>query len=239
MPRVARIVVPGLAHHVTQRGNNRQDVFFCDDDRKAYLTILARQCQLHGVAIVGYCLMTNHVHHLAIPARADSLAKALGRTHWLYTQYVNRLHKRSGHLWQNRFYSSAVDDEHALLVMRYIENNPRRAGMCRVASKYAWSSAAVHCGGREEIALLDRTTWKRLSRGLDWSEELSEPLNDAQVQRVRRSTHTGRPLGSDSFLSKLESKLGRRLRPLAVGRPRRKTAKPPRKRRGKNAGARK
>src|SRR4051794_7568134 len=115
MPRVARIVIPGLVHHVTQRGNNRQDVFFVNDDRAAYLRILAGQCLRHRVAILAYCLMTNHVHHLLIPATEDSLAKALGRAHWLYTQYVNRLHGRTGHLWQNRFYSCAMDDEHTLM----------------------------------------------------------------------------------------------------------------------------
>ena len=107
MPRVARIVVPGWPHHVTQRGNNRQDVFFVDDDRRAYLTILAEQCRRYRVGMLGYCLMTNHVHLIPVPRADDedgaSMAKAIGRTHWLYAQHVNRLHRRSGHLWQNRF----------------------------------------------------------------------------------------------------------------------------------------
>lgn len=222
MPRVARIVVPGVVHHVTQRGNNRQDVFFVDDDRVMYLKILGEQCRRHRVAILAYCLMTNHVHHLLEPATEDALAKALGRTHWLYTQYVNRLHGRSGHLWQNRFFSCATDDEHTLLAARYAEKNPIRAGLCRIARRWKWSSAAAHCCGRDEFSILDLVRWRQLTDGLDWEAELAEPMEPAEVKRIRRSLHTGRPLASDSFLSKLERRIGRRLRPLAVGRPRKK-----------------
>ncbi len=95
MPRTARIVLPGLAHHVTQRGNNRQDVFFVDDDRRLYLELLKEQCDEHGLEIAAYCLMTNHLHLVATPEEPDSLALVLGRTHMRYTQYVNRLHALS------------------------------------------------------------------------------------------------------------------------------------------------
>jgi len=230
MARTARVVIPGLAHHVTQRGNNRQDVFFVDDDRRAYLQILARQCRQYDADILGYCLMTNHVHVIAIPRRADSLAKAIGRTHWLYAQYVNRLHGRSGHLWQNRFYSNAMDDGHCLLAMRYVERNPIRAGLCRLARRYRWSSAAVHCGEKDATGLLDARRWKDLSAGVDWEEELALDIPASEMSRLRRSWHTGRPLATDGFLSKLERALGRRLRPLPIGRPRQKKAKALRRR---------
>ena len=219
MPRTARIVIPGVAHHITQRGNNRQDVFFVDDDRRMYLKILAEQGRRYGLSILGYCLMTNHTHLIAIPARENSLAQAIGRTHWLYSQYVNRLHGRSGHLWQNRFYSAAMDDAHCLLAMRYAEKNPIRAGLCRIARRYEWSSAAAHCHGEDDTGVLDMTRWKKLSAGLDWEEELSEPLEPKQVERIRLSIHTGRPLASDKFISKLEKMLGKRLRPLPICRP--------------------
>jgi putative transposase len=176
MPRVARIVVPNVPHHVTQRGNNRQEVFFVDDDRRAYLKTLAEQCRKHGVRVLGYCLMTNHVHLIAVPATADALARAIGRAHWLYARYVNRLHRRSGHLWQNRFYSSAMDEDHCLLAMRYAERNPIRAGLCRIARRYRWSSAAAHCGGKDESGLLDGRLWKRLSAGLNWADQLAAGL---------------------------------------------------------------
>jgi len=113
MPRVARIVVAGTADHVTQRGNNKQDVFFVDDDRRVYLELLREQDQRFGFRIEGYCLMANHVHVVGVPAREESLAKAIGRTHFLYSQYVSRMHGRSWHLWQDRFYSCAMDDGHA------------------------------------------------------------------------------------------------------------------------------
>jgi putative transposase len=224
MPRVARIVVPDLPHHLTQRGNNRQDVFFIDEDRRHYLKLLAEQCRRHGAKILGYCLMTNHVHLILIPSRPDSLAKAVGRTHWLYTQYVNRLHNRSGHLWQNRFYSNAMDDGHCLLALRYVERNPIRARICRLANKYPWSSAAAHCGEPDAAALLDADAWKSLSRGLDWPAQLTDELDPAELRRLRRNWHTGRPLAGDAFLAKLEKKLGRRLRPSPVGRPKKPKA---------------
>ncbi len=107
MPRMARIVIPGQPHHVVQRGNNRQDVFFVDDDRRAYLEFLREHCERFGFNVLGYCLMTNHIHLVGTPASEDSLAKAIGRTHFRYSQYVNRLHGRSGHLWQNRFFLAA------------------------------------------------------------------------------------------------------------------------------------
>jgi putative transposase len=220
MPRTARIVAPDVPHHVTQRGNNRQAVFFVDDDRVAYLKLLADQCRRYAVDILGYCLMTNHVHLIAVPHRADALAKAIGRTHWLYAQYVNRLHARSGHLWQNRFYSSAMDDGHTLLAMRYVERNPIRAGLCRIARRYKWSSAAAHCGEQDTSELLDPVGWKEISKGLKWEEKLADELSDTDFQLVRSHLRTGRPLAADGWLSKLESVFGRRLRPLPIGRPR-------------------
>jgi len=144
MPRLARTVAVGSAHHITQRGNNRQDVFFVDDDRRVYLELLAEQAEKYGLEIQGYCLMTNHVHLVAVPRTAEALAKAVGRTHFRYTQYINRFHKRSGHLWQGRFYSCALDTRHFWLAMKSIEQNPVRARLCRKPWRYEWSSAGVH-----------------------------------------------------------------------------------------------
>ena len=228
MPRFARFVMPGCAHHVTQRGNNRQDVFFVDDDRPVYLAVLAQQAEKFGLEVLGYCLMSNHLHLIAVPQQAESLAKAVGRTHFLYTQYVNRLHGRVGHLWQNRFYSCPLDEEHFWEALRYVERNPVRAKLVRRAWRYRWSSAAAHCGQPDRSGLLDMAKWAKLSRGWDWSAALTEPQDDEVVSRLRLGTSRGRPVGSEKFLSKLERLAGRRLRPLAVGRPpkkRRATAK--------------
>jgi len=224
MPRVARIVIQGLPHHVTQRGNNRQDVFFVDDDRRVYLDLLQRHSRQHGLRVLGYCLMTNHVHLVAVPEAEDSLAKAIGRTDFVYTQYVNRLHGRSGHLWQNRFHSCALDEAHLSAAMRYLERNPVRAGLVRVPWRHRWSSAAAHVGeGRDAGGLLDLPAWRELWSPEEWKELLRQDPSADDLGALRRSTSRGRPLGSDSFLSKLEAKLGRRLRPLPIGRPRRKT----------------
>jgi len=227
MARVARIVVPGASHHVTQRGNNRQDVFFVADDRRVYLECLREQGARFGFRIDGYCLMTNHIHLIGVPAREDSLAKAVGRTHFLYTQYVNRMHGRTGHLWQNRFYSCAMDETHAYRALCCVELNPVRAGMAKQAWEYAWSSAPLHCycapmdgwGADAAAPLLDVTAWRAQMPPRQWRATLKEVARDKAVQEaIRRNTYTGRPLGTDSFLSKVEHLIGRRVRPLPIGR---------------------
>ncbi len=220
MARVARIIVPDAAHHVTQRGNNKQDVFFVDDDRHVYLELLHAQAQRFGFRILGYCLMTNHVHIIGVPKDEAALAKTFGRTHFLYTQYINRLHGRSGHLWQNRFYSCPMDEVHALQALSYAELNPVRAKMVRHPWTYAWSSAAAHCGKAPAHPLLDLTDWQDTPSGHAWRDTLAEFAGDnGASDLIRRNTHTGRPLGSDTFLSKVEKTLARRVRPLPVGRP--------------------
>ncbi|MCP5092893.1 MAG: transposase, partial [Gammaproteobacteria bacterium] len=169
MPRIARIVIPNCPHHVTQRGNNHQDVFFVDDDQVTYLGLLKDESERYGVRVDGYCLMTNHIHLIVTPESEDSLAKAFGRTHFRYTQYINRFHKRSGHLWQNRFYSCALDDDHFWAALAYVEQNPVRARMVRRPWRYDWSSAAAHCGlAKDSSELLGLAAWQKLSPGDNW-----------------------------------------------------------------------
>jgi putative transposase len=220
MPRVARITIPGVAHHITQRGNNRQQVFFVDDDRGLYLELLRRESKAYGLRLLGYCLMRNHLHLVGVPQQAHSLAKAVGRTHLLYTQYINRLHGRSGHLWQGRFFSCALDDAHCWAALCYIERNPVRAGLVRRAWEYEWSSAAVHCGRQGVSELLDLPSWRKVWDSGEWKSCLRRREDAEQVSGVRLRTRTGRPLGADAFISKVERLAGRRLRPLPIGRPR-------------------
>jgi putative transposase len=219
MPRLARAIAVGCAHHITQRGNNRQDVFFVDEDRRVYLELLKEQAQKYGLEVLAYCLMTNHVHLVAIPHEEEALAQAIGRTHFRYTQYLNRFHRRSGHLWQGRFYSCALDGRHLWPALKYVELNPVRAKLCRRAWQYPWSSAALHTEEKAESELLDLARWYKQITADQWRKELAEGLTDAEVAQIRLRTHTGRPLGSDGFVSKLETLLGRRVRPLPVGRP--------------------
>lgn len=225
MPRVGRIVIPGVPHHVTQRGNNRQDVFFVDDDRRMYLSLLKYHASEHALSVLGYCLMSNHVHLLVEPRRADSLAKAIGRTHLLYAQYIHRLHDRSGHLWQSRFFSCPLDDAQCWAALRYIERNPVRAKVVRSAWRYRWSSAAAHCGLGYPRALLDLGPWSAAWTAEAWKEQLRRPEHKQEMLALRANTRTGRPLGSDAFINKIERASGRRLRPLPVGRPSKLMAK--------------
>jgi putative transposase len=232
MTREARAVVVGIPHHITQRGNNRQDVFFVDDDRGQYLLTLKSKAQQYGLTIHAYCLMTNHVHIVATPLHEDALAKGIGRTHYFYTRYVNRLHGRNGHLWQNRFFSCPLDEPYFFNTIRYIERNPVRAKMVRKASRYAWSSAKVHVAGKDPSGLLSFSEWPTSFKGERWNEQLQESEDDQIMGMIRNSTSRGHPLGSDRFISKLETLVGRRLRAAPMGRPRKK-AKPTKKRRRK------
>jgi len=190
-----------------------------NDDRIVYLELLRKRCEKYGLEILGYCLMTNHIHLVAAPQQEDSLANAIGQTHFLYTQYINRMHGRSGHLWQSRFYSCALDELHFLKAMRYIECNPVRAKIARVPWSYRWSSAAAHVGKADGAGLLNLSKWQDIIDPEKWMKLLRQTLEDYEVASLQANTHTGRPLGSDRFISKFEHLLGRRLRPLPVGRP--------------------
>jgi putative transposase len=214
-------VLPGIAHHVTQRGNNRQDVFFTDEDRRMYLDILEQTSRQFGLCVHGYCLMTNHIHIIAVPGHEESLALGIGRANLRYSMAINKLHGRSGHLWQDRFFSCALDDRHYLDAMRYVERNPVRAKMARRAWLWPWSSAAAHAGQEQPAhPVLDLQAWAALGISADdWRRELVEKDDESFTQSMRHSLRTGWPLGSDSFISKLETLVGKRLRPMPHGRP--------------------
>ena len=220
MARTARIVIPGEPHHITQRGNNKQDVFLSNQDRTAYLRFLKEESHRHGVHIVGFCLMSNHIHIVGIPSEAESLQKAMGRTHFRYTQLFNRLHNHSGHLWQNRYFSCAMDEVHFMYALRYVEQNPFRAGLANQPWDYPWSSAKAHIGGTDLSGLLDLAWWKGIQDSGEWKQILMEGLPEKVTATLTRNTQTGRPLGSDSFIHQVETKLNRRVRPLPGGRPR-------------------
>jgi putative transposase len=219
MPRSSRVVIEGCAHHVSQRGNNRQDVFIVDDDRRVFLSLLAKASKRFNLVVDGYCLMTNHVHLVVTPERQDSLANTLKRTNQLYAQYINRLHGRSGHLWQDRFFSSPLDETHRWRALVYIERNPVQARLCRRAWRWQWSSASAHSGNDDPSGLLDLSSWQEQMDAARWRELLTRADDEQQLARFRLCTSRGRPLGSDKFVAKLETLLGRRLRPLPRGRP--------------------
>ena len=218
MPRRARIVIPDCPHHVTQRGNRREEVFFTDADRQRYLALLNTYADTHGLAIHAYCLMSNHIHLVATPRTEASLAGALRPVFLRYAQHVNWAQQLSGRLWQGRFFSCPLDERHFWEAVRYVERNPVRARVVRKAERYPWSSAAAHCGLRADPLLADAEELTR--RVGDWSAWLREGEDEVMVSSIRRSTRTGRPAGSDRFIARLERLLGRALRPKKGGRPR-------------------
>ena len=225
MPRGARIVIPGLPHHITARGNNRHDVFFTDDDRDFYLALLADNCTRFDLHVEAYCLMTNHVHVIGVPDNHRSLELAIGRTQLKYAIYVNRYHGRSGHLWEDRFYSCPLDSEHRLRATQYVERNPVRSRMVKAAHLYPWSSASAHCGQSAPHRVLGSLQgWFKRHHPDDWQERLGDALPDDLVTAIRRRTFRGQPLGTDHFVAQLEARLNRRLRPNPVGRPRKSAA---------------
>jgi len=234
MPRLARIVIPGVPHHISHRGNNRQDIFFVGDDRKAYLRFLKEHAERFGLRVWGYCLMTHHIHLVATPETEDALGKAVGRAHFRYTQHINRLHGRSGHLWEGRFHSCALDEEHFWMAMRYVEQNPVRAGIAAKPWEYPWSSAESHILNEPEDGLLDHTAWRELMEPSDWRKLVGRRVRKSEGVFLRRNTERGWPLASDSILAKFEKLLGRRVRPLDIGRPFGASDKKKRKRRKTN-----
>lgn len=225
MPRIARIIAPGYPHHVTQRGNNRATVFFDAEDRQTYLSLLLKYTRKYDVAIWAYCLMKNHVHLLAVPQTESSLARGIGLTNMLYTQYLNRKLSRSGRIWQNRFFSCIVENNRYLwAVARYIERNPVKAGLVETAIAYPWSSAEAHVAGTTN-QLLAEHSWLAPDERSVYGKFLCV-LNEEMDDGIRRATQTGRPFGSEYFIDQMEFSLEQRLRPGVPGRPR-KTGKCP------------
>jgi putative transposase len=218
MPRIARVVVPGLPYHVTQRGNRREDVFFCDADWRKYLELALEYSIRFGLHVLAYCLMTNHLHLVCVPLLATSLAKVFKPVHSRYAQYLNGRLGICGRLWQGRFFSCPMDDDHLWAAIRYVERNPVRAGMVLRAEDYPWSSAAAHCGMRQD-PILSPLPDLPPHQASDWSSWLADVDNEGFLARIRLHTSTGRPIGQDQFVRDLESRLGRRVRALANGRP--------------------
>jgi putative transposase len=208
MARLARVVAAGVAHHVTQRGNRRQQVFFGDDDYAAYRALLAEGCRAAGVAVWAYCLMPNHVHLILVPADATGLRAALAEAHRRYSRRVNVREGWRGYLWQGRFASVPMDGAHTLAAARYVELNPVRARLAGAAEAWPWSSARAHLAGRDDGLVGVRPL---LDQAPDWSAFLAGGLGEDEREALRAGERTGRPLGSAAFIAALEQSLGRTL----------------------------
>jgi putative transposase len=204
-----------MPHHVTQRGNRRMDVFFTPEDRHLYLALLHKYRQRYGLDIYAYCLMTNHLHLVAVPSTPLALSHTLRDTHSAYAAHINRQQAASGHLWQGRFYSCVLDDAHLWAAVRYVERNPVRAGLVAQAVSYPWSSAPAHARGATPPLLSPAFPPPGLIR--DWTAWLQEEETHVS-DHLRQRTHVGRPCRDTSFIAALEGLLQRRLRPLTPGR---------------------
>lgn len=216
MPRRARIVIPGMPHHVTQRGNYQQVVFDNDTDFRTYCYLMKKYQEKYVVDILAYCLMNNHVHFIVVPYEFHSLAILFNTVHMCYAQYKNQIKDRKGHLWQGRFYSCVMDQEHLFRAMRYVEQNPVRAKLVKHSWEYLWSSAKQHVGlERNPIIPTTREFCEDIH---DWQSYLEQTDNEV-VLRLRNNTKKGITVGSDKFITRLERKLGIPLRELKSGRP--------------------
>jgi len=215
MPRFQRLVVPGFPHHVTQRGVRRQRAFFDEQDYRRYLN-LARDL-LGGATIrfLAYCLMPNHIHAVVVPKNENSLATFFGPLHKKYAQHTNLRYEWAGHLWQARFYSVAMAEEHALAAMRYVELNPVRSGLVDAPEQWPWSSARGNLGAVDDVLIPARPATALVD---NWSDYLGLPESHEEVASLRRRTQTGRPDGDSDFVNRVESITGRNIRKLKGGR---------------------
>jgi putative transposase len=217
MARLVRSTVIGYPHHVVQRGNYNQPVFETDADYRRYLGWLREYTARYAVDIWAYCLMPNHVHFICVPMADGALARAFNTTHMRYAQYFNGKRAVSGHLWRARFMSCALDDRSAFEEVRFVENNPVRAGITVLAEAYPWSSARSHVTRELDPVLNDGSSFKSVVP--DWGAYLQGRGEEAIISRVRDHLRTGRPAGDPDFVRGLEAKLGRRLEALPRGRP--------------------
>jgi putative transposase len=218
MARLARIVIPEVPHHVTQRGNRRLPIFFSDDDRILYRTLIAEACAAHGTRCLAWCLMDNHVHLILVPKTEGGLRATLGEAHRRYARAINFREGWRGYLFQGRFASYPMDDAHLLGEVRYVERNPVAAKMVARAEDWRWSSARAHITGVKDgltdIAALTRhvRNWRAmLAEGLAAGDA---PEVDAAIEAAMR---TGRPLGDRDWVTALEDATGRVLAPKRRG----------------------
>jgi len=217
MPRISRAIAVGYPHHITQRGNYRQNVFAEVDDYDRYLELFTQHARQHNLEIWAYCLMPNHVHIVGVPGAGDSLANVFRNVHMQYSQYFNRKANSTGHLWQGRYFSCPLDEPHVYAAVRYVETNPVRAGIVAAAEDYPWSSAKSHVTGLADPVLSGRCFLVETIP--DWKQYLVEATDQAIRTNLIKSTKTGRPCGDENFVTHLETLLKRRFTTLPPGRP--------------------
>ncbi len=215
MPRLARVVIAGIPHHVTQRGNRRQRTFFRDEDYLAHRELMGEWCRARGVEVWAYSLMPNHVHLIAVPTDSAALRLAIGEAHRRYTRRINFREQWRGHLWQGRFGSFPMSEQHLANCVRYVELNPVRAGLVRRPEEWPFSSAFAHLAGRDDALVRVSPLLERVD---DWSRFLGQGEGQDMGALLRQHESTGRPMGDEGFVTDMERRAGRRLRAGLPGR---------------------
>ena len=219
MARIARVIAPGFPHHIIQRGNRRQKVFFNEDDYNEYLTLLNGYSHRFKTDVLTYCLMPNHIHLIVTPHEDGNLVKAIGETHCNYTRFINFREKWRGYLWQGRFSSYVLDERYLLAATRYILLNPVKARIAKKPWDYEWSSAKHHMRLNNSSLVKDS-----LLQGLigDWKDFLATAPDNNDIKLFQLHERTGRPLGDNTFIEKLESLLKIDLKKKRAGRKKKK-----------------
>lgn len=215
MARLPRIVIPGIPHHVTQRGNRREQVFFEESDYALYRDLLGEACRRNGACVWSYCLMPNHVHLILVPSSPENLGKALGETHRRYVGFINARNRVTGHLFQGRFGSVAMDEDHLLAAIRYVALNPVAANLVREASEWRWSSVRAHLTGHDDELVKVQPVLQRVP---DFREFLKTELAADRINALRLGQSIGRPLMSEEALRELERRFLRKILPGRPGR---------------------
>ena len=215
MARLPRVVLPGIPHHITQRGNRRERTFFEDADYDLYLDLLADAAQRAQTQIWSYCLMPNHVHIVAVPGDEDGLRRTFGDLHRRYTGYINARIRTTGNLWQSRFSSVAMDEAHLVCAFRYVALNPVRARLVQRAVDWRWSSARALCEASDDGVVSVAPALERVG---DFTAFLDEAFDEAfTYAALRKAESIGRPVGSPEWLEDMEARTGLTLKPKKRG----------------------
>jgi putative transposase len=225
MQHTARIDIPKLPCHITQRGSDRYNVFQDDEDRLKYLSWVDEYSKKYHLSIFAYCLMDNHVHFIVTPQKEDTMIGVLGIAHIRYSQYINKKKKVSGSLWQGRFYSCTLNNSHLMAAIRYVEKNPVRAGIVKNAWEWKWSSAATHIGEANQMIHLEDITNLIDVSTESWKQYLDSNENEEDINDIRKHTLLGFPLGTASSSVKPDKKVERLISVLSKDKQKQRTAK--------------
>ncbi|MBI5182026.1 MAG: transposase [Nitrospirae bacterium] len=224
MPRIARAVAAGFPHHIVQRGNNKEKVFFKKKDRDKYLSLLKKYSDKWESPILAYCLMGNHVHLLTRPKKEESLCKMMQGITLCYTQYINKTYNRTGRLWESRYHSCIIDeDKYLWAAARYIEQNPVRAKIVKKAEDYQYSSAKAHISSERDEVLGEELFGEGQRKG--YIGLIKADISRKEMNGIRYSTKTGRPFGSEGFIKRMEKRFERKFEIRPPGRPKKKKSK--------------